>query len=128
MSILGLGNDIIEIARVRKGFEEHGQPFLNRLFSIKEQEYCSLQKDPFPRYAGRFAAKEAIVKALGCGFGESAGWHDIEVLPEANGKPQVHFSPAMKKRFDDPNVLITISHCKEHATAVALWIKIGKEA
>lgn len=120
--ILGIGNDIIEIDRVRKGFEEHHQPFLNRLFTKKEQEYCSLQKDPFPRYAGRFAAKEAIVKALGCGFGEWAAWHDIEILADSKGKPEVHLSAALQERFSTPHILITISHCKDYATAVAIWV------
>lgn len=119
----GLGNDIIEIERVRKGFEMHGQPFLDRLFTPKEQQYCQTYKDPFPNYAGRFAAKEAIVKALGCGFGAQAGWHDLEILADEKGKPIVHLSDGLKKRFESPQLLVTISHCKEYATAVAIWVK-----
>lgn len=119
----GLGNDIIEIERVRKGFEDHGRPFLDRLFTPKEQEYCQIHSDPFPRYAGRFAAKEAIVKALGCGFGAEAGWHDIEIISDQKGKPIVHLSGELKNRFDHPEILVTISHCKEYATAVAIWVK-----
>ncbi len=120
----GLGNDIIEISRVREAHQEHGEAFLNRLFTKKEQDYCSLHKDPFPRFAGRFAAKEAIAKALGCGIGKEAAWHDIQILANENGKPEVHFSGELKKRFKDPKVLVTISHCKEYASAVAIWIDL----
>lgn len=121
MTVHGLGNDIIEIERVQQGFEAHGQPFLDRLFTVKEQEYCQIHSDPFPRYAGRFAAKEAIVKALGCGFGAEAGWHDIEIIADAKGKPVVHLSEGLRKRFDEPKILVTISHCKDYAAAVAIW-------
>ncbi|NGX47142.1 MAG: Holo-[acyl-carrier-protein] synthase [Chlamydiae bacterium] len=124
--ILGLGNDIIEISRVKSAYEEHKQNFLNRLFTEKEQEYCKAQKDPFPRFAGRFAAKEAIVKALGCGFGSEVAWKDIEIIGDENGKPEVHLSSELKRRFDEPTILVTISHCKEYASAVAILLKNAK--
>lgn len=121
--IAGLGNDIIEIERVKEGFEEHKERFLNRLFTKKEQDYCQKQKNPFPRYAGRFAAKEAIVKALGVGFGNEISWTDIEILADDLGKPIVHFSHSLNNRFDHPKVLLTISHCRDYASAVAIWVK-----
>ncbi len=117
----GLGNDIIEIDRVRKAYQEHGQAFLNRLFTEKEQEYCKKQKDPVPRFAGRFAAKEALAKALGCGFGDSLSWKDIEILPNSDGKPHVHLSTGLVEKFQNPEILVSISHCKEYASAVAVW-------
>lgn len=117
----GLGNDIIEIVRVQHGFEAHGKPFLDRLFTTKEQQYCQQHSDPFPRYAGRFAAKEAIVKALGCGFGAEAGWHDIEIIADEKGKPVVHLSSELNNRFNHPKILVSISHCKDYAAAVAIW-------
>lgn len=120
--IQGLGNDIIEIERIREALKEHGQPFLDRLFTKKEQAYCSAQKDPTPRFAGRFAAKEAIVKALGCGFGSEAAWHDIEILANADGKPEVTLSGELQKKFNSPTILVTISHCKDYASAVAIWL------
>jgi holo-[acyl-carrier protein] synthase len=117
----GLGNDIIEIERVRQSIERHGQHFLNRLFTPREQDYCYKFKDPVPHFAGRFAAKEAIAKALGTGFGAEVSWHDIEILGDESGKPTVHFSETAKKRFNHPRVLVSISHSASHATAVAIW-------
>ena len=118
----GIGNDIIEISRVRQSIERHGLHFLNRLFSQKEQDYCYKYQDPVPHFAGRFAAKEAIVKALGTGFGKDVQWHDIEILNDDAGKPVASISSALKERFNHPNILVSISHSAEYATAVALWI------
>lgn len=117
----GLGNDIIEIERIRLSIERHGQHFLNRLFTQNEQDYCYKFKDPVPHFAGRFAAKEAIAKALGTGFGAEVSWHDIEILGDERGKPMVHLSGTAKNRFNNPRILISISHSTSHATAVALW-------
>jgi len=117
----GIGTDIIEIERVRQSIDRHGQHFLNRLFSPKEQDYCYKFKDPVPHFAGRFAAKEAIAKALGTGFGADLAWHDLEVMGDEHGKPVVHLSEAAKKRFNNPRLLVSISHSTTHATAVALW-------
>lgn len=121
--ILGLGNDIVEIERVRQAIKAHGRRFLNRLFTPKEQQYCSQYKDPIPNFAGRFAAKEAIAKALGTGIGSKLSWLDMEILGNAQGKPEVAFSSAAKKRFKKPLCLISISHSKLFATAVAIWVK-----
>lgn len=97
-SILGIGNDIIEIERIRKSIDTYGLRLISRLFSTKEQDYCLKYKDPVPHFAGRFSAKEAVVKALGTGFGEHASWLDIEIINEASGKPCVHFSSTLEKK------------------------------
>ena len=120
MTILGLGNDIIEIERVRQGFEAHGEPFLARLFTPKEIAYCRQQKNPYPRFAGRFAAKEAIAKALGTGVGADAKWVEIEILADERGKPLVHLSDTLKKRLNGATMHVTISHCQSYAAAVAI--------
>ncbi|HSX10859.1 MAG TPA: holo-ACP synthase [Chlamydiales bacterium] len=117
----GLGNDIIEIERIRQSIERHGQHFLNRIFTHREQDYCYKFKDPVPHFAGRFAAKEAIAKAFGTGFGAELSWHDVEILGDDAGKPVVHLSEAAKKKFNQPHILVSISHSTSHATAVALW-------
>ena len=121
-AVLGLGNDIIEIQRVRESYELHGEKFLNRLFSKAEQEYCLQFKDPFPRLAARFSAKEAIVKALGVGFGEEIAWLDIEISKDSKGKPLVSFSDKINKNFNNPVVLLSISHCNAYAATTAIWV------
>lgn len=118
----GLGIDIIEIERVRQSIDRHGQHFLNRLFSQREQDYCYKFKDPVPHFAGRFAAKEAVAKALGTGFGAELSWQDFEVIGDEHGKPTVLFTEGAKKRFNDPHMLLSISHSTTHANAVAMWL------
>ncbi len=118
--ILGIGNDIIEIDRIRACILEHGKRFLERLFTEEERNYCLKHKDPAPCFAGRFAAKEAIVKALECGFGAEAHWQDISILVGSKGKPEVSLSFSLRQRFEDPRILISISHCKLYATAFAI--------
>ncbi|MBS0620946.1 MAG: holo-ACP synthase [Verrucomicrobia bacterium] len=120
-NVLGLGNDIIEIERIKKSLQDHGARMLERLFSEKERAYCDQFEDPFPSYAGRFAAKEAIVKALGTGFGSEASWLDIEILNDEKGKPLVYLSPKLQEKLGNTKVLVTISHCRTLATAVSIW-------
>jgi holo-[acyl-carrier protein] synthase len=121
--MLGIGNDIIEIERVRKSFKNHGEALLNRLLTPKEKAYCLQFKDPALRFAGRFAAKEAIVKALGSGFGKRAFWQEIEILNDQEGRPIASFAPSLVERFGPSlKVLVSISHCDRFATAVAIRI------
>ena len=117
----GLGNDIIEIARIAKAIERNGSRFLDELFTQAEQEYCFQYSQPERHFAGRFAAKESIVKALGTGT-RGIHWLDIEILNDSLGKPIVKLSSSVKDRFNSPELLISISHCKTHATAVAVWL------
>lgn len=119
--IQGLGNDIIEISRMKGSIERHGLHFLNRLFSKKEQDYCYKFQDPSPHFAGKFAAKEAVAKALGTGFGSDLSWHDFEILNDERGKPMVFFSEEAKARFKNPKILISVTHCTNYAMAVAIW-------
>jgi holo-[acyl-carrier protein] synthase len=121
--IIGLGNDIIEIERIRQSYERHGYRFLTKLFTEKEQDYCLKHKDPIPHMAGRFAAKEAVVKALGTGFGEHASWLDIEIVNNNLGKPEVQFSLFLQEKLKKTKMLVSISHCVTHVTAVAIWTK-----
>lgn len=121
--ILGLGTDLLELERFRESIKEHGDHLLNRLFTEKEISYCKKFKDSAPHFAGRFAAKEAIVKALGTGFGKAASFHDIEILNEESGKPMVFLSEKLKSALPSPTILISISHSKLFVTATALWIK-----
>lgn len=125
--ILGVGNDIIEIERIRNSIETHGLRLISRIFTTKEQDYCLKYKDAVPHFAGRFAAKEAVVKALGTGFGEHANWKDIEILNDQAGKPWVCFSPFLQKKTMGTIMMVSISHCQLYATAFAIWVRQNGE-
>lgn len=118
---LGIGNDIIEVDRIRKVLQRHPDRFLKRIFTPIEQAYCLKHKDPALHLSGRFAAKEAISKALGTGFNEGITWLDIEIRNDSKGKPEVHFSDLILDRFNHPEVILSISHCRKYATAVAIY-------
>jgi len=118
--IKGIGNDIIEISRIQGVITRQGQRFLDRVFTAKEQQYCLQHKEPARNFAGRFAAKEAIVKALGTGFKDGLSWLDFEILNDDKGKPVVYLSTGALELFQNPVIMISISHCKEYATAVAI--------
>jgi holo-[acyl-carrier protein] synthase len=119
--IRGLGNDIIEINRIRAGIDRHGHHFVNKLFTEHEQQYCTKYRDSAPHFAGRFAAKEAIAKALGVGLGEKLSWLEIEIRNNFEGKPFAILSPKVMATFHEPQLLIAISHCREYATATAIY-------
>ncbi|KAF3362141.1 Holo-[acyl-carrier-protein] synthase [Chlamydiales bacterium STE3] len=118
--IINIGNDIIEISRIKANLEKYGQKFLDRIFLPEEQAYCLKFQDPSARLAGRFAAKEAVAKALGTGFSKELSFLDISIQNGPRGNPLVLLSSAVMEHFGNPNILISISHCKEYATAVAL--------
>ena len=119
--ILGIGNDIIEIGRIRSIIERYHDRFLGRIFTQSEQAYCLQKKDPAVHFAGRFAAKEAIVKALGTGFKYGINWVDIQIIPNGEGKPVPLLSPYLIDLFDNPSLQLSISHCRDYATAIAIW-------
>lgn len=121
--ILGIGTDIIEVKRIEASIERFGQRFLDRIFSIEEQAYCLRHKDASKHFAGRFAAKEAIVKALGTGFRDGIGWLDIKVINDPQGKPVAALSLQLKEQFDSPTIHLSISHGRDYATAFAIWEK-----
>ncbi len=120
--IKGLGIDIVEIRRIERNIVLYGEKFLRRIYTQAEQDYCETHHKKARPYAARFAAKEAVVKALGTGFREGIGWQDIEILNDPLGKPQVILSEQLAQRFDDPRILVTMSHCQEYATATAIWL------
>lgn len=122
MTILGLGTDIIELSRVEEAITRHGNRFLERLFTAKERDYCLSYQDSIPRFAGRFAAKEAVSKALGTGIGDIS-WHEIEIVNSKSGQPKVFFSKRLQALYPSIQVLLSISHCKAYATATAIIVE-----
>jgi len=118
--IIGIGTDIISIDRFSKSVERQGEKFLETIFTEEEKHYCQKFKDPMGAYAARFSAKEAVAKALGCGFTETFSFLDIEVMKDEKGKPSIQLSTRAQEEFDSPQIEISISHCKEYATAFAI--------
>lgn len=119
VNIVGLGTDIIEIHRIYEAIQNHGSRFLNKVFTEKEIAYCSRYKNWAPHFAGRFAAKEAFLKAMGTGLSGSTSWVQIEILNDALGKPEIHLSSNFKTHFSGP-FLLSISHCRDYATATVI--------
>jgi len=121
--ILGIGIDIIEVARIQASHEKFGDRFLNRILHANEIAYCLSHKFPAPFLAARFAAKEAISKAFGTGIGAQLGWHDMEVRRRDSGEPYVILHGGGQKLLQDRGgriVLVSLSHTQQHATAVAI--------
>ena len=126
--IVGLGTDIVEIKRIKKMIDRHGQHFLERVYTEAEVTYCSRKKHASESYAGRWAAKEAVMKTLGTGFIKGVHFVEIEVQVLKSGKPviKLHGTTAeVAQGLGVNEVLITISHCKEYATATAIALTNG---
>ena len=121
--ILGVGIDIIEVARVQASHKRFGERFLNRLLLADEIAYCLSHKNPAPFIAARFAAKEAISKAFGTGIGAQLGWRDMEIGRKKSGEPFVILHGNGKKLFKSrraKNLLISLSHTANYAAAAAV--------
>lgn len=116
----GIGCDLIEIERIEQSLEKYGQSFKDKVFTPHEQSYCDSKKNSAQHYAVRFAAKEAVAKALGCGFGAHLSFLDLEITQDENGKPHVLLSDNAKKAHNNPKLHISLSHSKGFAQAVAL--------
>lgn len=111
--IVGIGADIAEINRVEEAITRHGQAFLDRVFTPVEIAYCERHKAKFERYAARFAAKEAAMKALGTGWRRGVRWRDIEVKNEASGKPGLALAGQAAEhaaRLGAKRILLSITH------------------
>lgn len=121
-TVQGVGTDIIEIRRIKEAIDRHGERFIDRIFTAKEKKYCQQYQDQVARFAGRFAAKEAILKALGTGLQPEITWQEIEVINDGQGKPEVHLSPRLKRSFPMAHLFISISHCDDYATATAILV------
>ncbi len=125
MKIIGLGTDIIEIARVEKSFARNPESFLRMVFTPQEAAYCTSKKKQGQHLAGRWAAKEAVLKAIGTGWIAGIAWTDIEIVLDSAGKPSVVLFGGARARADllgVTEVLLTISHCDCHATATAIAV------
>ena len=121
--VVGLGSDLIEIARIQASIDRFGERFLNRVFTPAEIAYCRLKKNAAESFAARFAAKEAGAKALGTGISHGISWPEIEVRREPSGRPTIHWSGRALERAATLGVQrtsVTLTHGREIAMAVVL--------
>lgn len=121
MEIYGIGTDIIEIERIKEAINRTSA-FKTKVYSLKEIEYIEKKKHPYASYAGRFAAKEAISKALGTGV-RGFSLNDIEILNDELGKPVVFFYNEIKKVAKDLKIQLSISHSREYAVSTVILYK-----
>lgn len=114
------GTDIIEVSRIKESIEKLGEKFLNKIYTKKEIEYClSKNNMKYQHFAARFAAKEAIFKAISSLLKNKYEiiWTDVEVLNDENGRPYVHF---LNNNYNTEQIDISISHLKEYAIATCI--------
>lgn len=123
MKILGIGTDIIECLRIAQMVERHGELFIERVYTPHEIGYCSSRKAATQHYAGRWAAKEAVLKAIGTGWVRGITWRDVEVRNDQGGRPSIFLSGGAAdaaRKLGIEEVQISISHCRTHAIAYAI--------
>ncbi len=128
MSIFGIGTDIVECLRIAQMIERHGELFITRVYTPHEIEYCQSRRMGTQHFAGRWAAKEAVLKALGTGWRRGISWRDVEIRNLRSGSPSVALHGGARDFMEQngiSQILITISHCRSHATAYA--IALGEE-
>jgi len=116
MVIFGTGIDIVEISRIRKLMEKDDR-LKNRVFTEKEINYCEKKRKKYDHYAVRFAAKEAVWKALGKG---GVGLKNIEIRNRSNGQPEVYLKG---RRLDSPRILVSLTHSRDYAVAQAIVVR-----
>ena len=120
--IVGVGVDMVEVARIRRALEDPkiGGRFRDRVYTKNEIEYCERRQRKYESYAGRFAAKEAVMKALGRGWGAKVRWLDIEVVRARSGKPDIALHDKTARLAADLGIrrwALSITHTREHGLA-----------
>jgi holo-[acyl-carrier protein] synthase len=122
--IIGMGIDMEEVERVQGAIERQGERFLRRIYTEKERVYCEQFKDKYERYAGRFAAKEAAMKALGTGWSRGVRWVDIEVVRLPGGRPTLELKGEAQQiaiRQGVKHIAISITHTPKQAWAQVIF-------
>jgi len=121
--VVGLGTDLIEVARIEASIRRFGPRFLQRVFTPAEIAYCQTKKNAGESFAARFAAKEAGAKALGTGISHGIAWPEIEVRREPSGRPSLHWSGRALERVRAMGVQrtsLSLTHTREMAMAVVV--------
>jgi len=125
VNIVGLGVDLIENRRIADVMQRHPDRFMERVLTEAERTYVGRMRDPLPHIAGRFAAKEAVLKVLGTGWRGGIAWTDVEIVNDASGQPAVRLSgecERVARRRAILRILVSISHTPQYATATAIGL------
>lgn len=122
--IQGIGVDIVEVSRIRTAIEGWGSHFLNKIFTDGEILYCKSRKNSYEHFAARFAAKEAVSKALEIGWRGGFRWKDVEITNEPSGKPKVILYEHVNKLLANSRVLLSLAHTESTVVAFAIIEKI----
>ena len=120
MAIVGTGVDIVECLRIAQMIERHGELFIARVYTDAEIEYCTARKAATQHYSGRWAAKEAVLKALGTGWRRGISWRDIEIRNDRKGAPTVNLRAGARDVMEKAGIRrlhVSISHCRSFAVA-----------
>ncbi len=123
MEIIAHGIDLVDCPRIEEMIKRHGRRFVNRIFTAAEQAYADANKDRVEKLAGRFAAKEAILKLMGTGWRGKIAWTDIEIVNNAAGQPEVTLDGEVKKladKFGIKHISVSITHTANFAIASAV--------
>jgi holo-[acyl-carrier protein] synthase len=120
--IEAIGIDLVEIHRIEEAINRYGEKFTDRVFTPWEIQYCRSKINPMLSFAGRFAVKEAVFKAVGTGFAEGVKWKSVEIVNDQKGQPQVRLGKAIRDHIGDKNILVSLSHTREHSVAVAIML------
>lgn len=128
MKIFGIGTDITEVERIRRMVNVHGDYFVKKVYTAEEIAYCQALRSWAESYTGRWCVKESVLKALGTGWVKGMGWRDMEVRTCPSGQPVLAVGGGVRefiKRHAISDIMISISHSKSHATAVAVAFSDG---
>lgn len=131
MEIVAHGIDLVDCPRIEKMMKEHGERFVKRVFTEKEQAYARANKNETEKLAGRFAAKEAVLKLMGTGWRGKIAWTDIEVVNNAAGQPEVTLGGEVKKIADKlgiKHISVSITHTANFAIASAVALAKSNES
>jgi len=130
MEIIAHGIDLVDCPRIEQMIQRHGERFIKRVFTVGEQAYARKNKNELEKLAGRFAAKEAILKLMGTGWRGKIAWTDIEVINNAAGQPEVTLSGEVEKIADKlgvKHISISITHTANFAIASAVALAQSNE-
>ena len=131
LNVVGIGTDIVECLRIAQMIERHGELFINRVFTPSEIRYCQTRPLATQHYAGRWTAKEAILKSIGADGRKGISWRDVEIRNDSSGRPVVGLRGGARdvvEHLGIRQILVSIGHCRSHATAHAIALGLAADS